>query len=203
MSKQALFLLFAAAVILFASVGVSLLMQHNAANTPVAPFPAFATSTFKIPVAAKFATSTAHSKTGLQIGPFTKIVDTKTIGTEDNCNLKVRQSLMATVEDMIEHMAPKALAFGYTKDEWLKFEMNDATLDILCSREVLLKLTDDKGNLLYLEKPAFEHTSVPGQESAGLGILIRIEGALAHKGAAQPAKADEYGQLFLPDSVNK
>jgi len=135
-----------------------------------------------------------------QVGPFTKIVEVQKHGKEDSCNTTMKQMIIAAIKNMQGYMEGRALSFEYTKNQWYVFKIDLETLDILCSQRAVIKLTDDRKNILYIQKPPFVRGIQPG---VGNGIFVKINAVLIHAGDPIPSTPDEYGQIFLPDTLQE
>lgn len=130
-----------------------------------------------------------------KIGNFATVVDQQSSGSpEDNC-VQLQPILIGTLHDIkerLEHMKP----YSGTEDA---FEVNVATLTLLCNTTATITLADSSGNQLFLEKVPFTRATPQGGGSDDVGTVVHINATVIPKGSAATSTPTTYGEELIPD----
>ena len=129
------------------------------------------------------------------IGPYTKTVSSQVAGgQEDNCTA-LEPVLIGTLHDIkerLEHLK----AYNGTEDP---FEVNQATLQLLCNKNATIILSDNASSTLVLQKLPFARIVPAGGSADDIGTEVRINATILPAGAAVPAQPTTYGDELIPD----
>ncbi len=129
------------------------------------------------------------------IGSYNKTVSSQVSGgPEDNC-AALESVLVGTLHDIKERLE-HAKAYNGTEDP---FQVNQATLQLLCNKNATITLADNGSSTLVLQKVPFSRVVPQGGSADDIGTEVRINATVVPAGAAMPAQSTTYGDELIPD----
>ena len=129
----------------------------------------------------------------LIIGPYATLVSQRSSGgQEENCEaLKpVLIGVLHDIKERLEHQAGRGEQ---------PFEVNEATLTLLCSKQATITLMDSGGTKLLLNKGPFVRKVPQGGLADDVGTDVRIDATVVPPGAVPPTQPTTYGEALIPD----
>ena len=130
-----------------------------------------------------------------KIGPFVSIVDEQSSGgLEANCD-QLQPLIIGVLHDIKERLKHQK-AYTGTEDT---FEVNEATLQLLCNKNAEVTLADAAGNKLLLEKGPFVRMVPPQGTPVDIGTEVRINATVISVGAPTSTQPTTYGDVLIPD----
>ena len=129
------------------------------------------------------------------IGPYhTVATSTVSGGQEDNC-AALQPVLIGTLHDIkerLEHLK----AYNGTEDP---FQVNQATLQLLCNKNATITLGGDASSTLVLQKLPFARAVPPNGTADDTGTEVRINATIIPAGGPVPAQPTTFGDELIPD----
>ncbi|HUD02442.1 MAG TPA: hypothetical protein VMR46_00260 [Candidatus Paceibacterota bacterium] len=129
------------------------------------------------------------------IGPYNRVVSSQVSGgLEDNCT-ELQSVFVGTLHDIKERLEHLKTYTGVEDP----FEVNEATLQLLCNKNVTLTLSDASDNTLVLQKIPFVRMVPQNGEQDDIGTEVHINATLVPKGGVEPSQPTTYGDELIPD----
>lgn len=131
----------------------------------------------------------------LQIGAFSEISEQKSSGVaEEDCE-PLRPIILGVLHDIKERLEHMKTYVGVEDP----FEVNEATLLLLCDTTAEITLADASGNKLLLQKEPFTRMVPQNGGPDDIGTRVRINATVIPAGASAPTEPTTFGEVLIPD----
>jgi hypothetical protein len=130
-----------------------------------------------------------------KIGSFATVKnETSSGGLENDCE-QLQPILVGALHDIKERLEHQKIYVGIED----AFEVNQATLTVLCNKNAEITLVDGSGNSLVLTKMPFTRVIPPGGRANDIGTNVRINATVIPAGGPAPKEPTTYGEVLIPD----